>query len=81
LSQKEVHATESINGNSDISHRYHVYQQISTQEKMNCRLIKIAGTLSLEAVDALCSNFAVNSECMMYKNILGEYPTCYTGLG
>jgi hypothetical protein len=43
-------------------------------------MIKIAGTLSLEAVDALRSNFAVVNECMKYKNILGEYPTCYSGL-
>jgi hypothetical protein len=35
----------------------------------------------MHAVDALRSNFAVNNECMKYKNILGEYPTCYRGLG
>jgi hypothetical protein len=51
------------------------------RDKLNCHLIKIAGTLSLEAVDALHSNFASNNECMKYKNILGEYPTCYRGLG
>ncbi len=51
------------------------------RDKSNCRLIKIAGTLSLEAVDALRSNFAVDKECMKYKNIIGEYPTCYRGLG
>jgi hypothetical protein len=36
-------------------------------------LIKYAGPLTLEAVDALRFNFAVNKECMKYKSILGEY--------
>ncbi len=44
-------------------------------------MIKYASTLTLEAVDALRSNFAVVKECMKYKNILGEYPRCYRGLG
>ncbi len=81
LSQKEVDATESINRNFDIFHLGTAsISRYPLRDKSNCRLIKIAGTLSLEAVDALCSNFAVNNECMKYKNILGEYPTCYTGL-
>jgi hypothetical protein len=48
---------------------------------LNCPLIKNAGTLTLEAVDALRSNFAVKKECMKYKSTLGEYPQCYRGLG
>jgi hypothetical protein len=82
LSQKEVDATESINGNSNIFYLGTAYiNRDPLRDKSNCRLIKIAGTLSLEAVDALRSNFAVGNECMKYKNILGEYPTCYRGLG
>jgi hypothetical protein len=82
LSQKEVDATESIKGNSDIFHLGTAsISRDPLKDKLNCRLIKIAGTLSLEAVDALHSNFLVNNECMKYKNILGEYPTCYRGLG
>jgi hypothetical protein len=82
LSQKEVYAIESINRNSD---RFHLdtasINRDSLRDKSNCRLIKYAGTLSLQAVDALQSNFAVDNECMKYKNILGEYPRCYRGLG
>jgi hypothetical protein len=82
LSQKEVDATESINGNSD---RFHLgtasINRDPLRDKSNCRFIKYAGTLSLEAVDALRSNFAVDKECMKYKSILGEYPRCYRGLG
>jgi hypothetical protein len=82
LSQKEVDATESINGNSDIFHLGTTsITRYPLKDKSNCRLIKIAGTSSLEAVDALRSNFAVDNECTKYKNILGEYPTCYRGLG
>ena len=81
-SQKAVDATESIKGNSDIFHLGTAsISRDPLKDKLNCRLIKIAGTLSLEAVDALRSNFAVDNECMKYKHILGEYPTCYRGLG
>ncbi len=82
LSQKEVDAPESINGNTD---RFYLgtasINRDPLRDKLNCCLIKYAGTLSLEAVDALRSNCAVNNECMNYKNILGEYPRCYRGLG
>ena len=82
LSQKEVDATESINGNSN---RFHLgtasINRDPLRDKSNCHLIKYAGTLTLEAVDALHSNFVVNKECMKYKSILGEYPRCYRGLG
>ncbi len=82
LSQKAVDATESINGNSN---RFHLGTASSNRDplrdKSNCHLIKYAGTLTLEAVDALRSNFAVKKECMKYKSILGEYPICYRGLG
>jgi hypothetical protein len=82
LSQKEVDATESINRNSD---RFHLgtasINRDPLRDKSNCRLIKYARTLTLEAVDALRSNFAVDKECMKYKSILGEYPRCYRGLG
>jgi hypothetical protein len=82
LSQEEVDATESINGNSDIFHPGTAsISRYPLRDKSNFRSIKIAGTLTLEAVDALRSNFAVNNECIKYKNILGEYPTCYRGLG
>jgi hypothetical protein len=82
LSQKEVGATESINGNSNIFHLGTVsISRDPLRDKSNCHLIKIAGTLSLEAVDVLHSNFAVDNECMKYKNILGKHPTCYRGLG
>ena len=57
LSQKAVVATESINRNSNRCHL--VTRSINRdplRDKSNCCLIKIAGTLSLEAVDALCSN-------------------------
>jgi hypothetical protein len=82
LSQKKVDATESINRNLD---RFHLgfasINRDQLRDKLNCCLIKYAGTLSLEAVDALRSNFAVDKECIKYKNILGEYPRCYRGLG
>jgi hypothetical protein len=82
LGQKEVDATEIINGNSN---RFHLgtasINRDPLRDKSNCCLIKYAGTLSLEAVDALHSNFAVDKKCMKYKNILGEYPRCYRGLG
>jgi hypothetical protein len=82
LSQKEVDATGSINRNSD---RFHLgtasINRDPLRDKSNCRLIKYSGTLTLEAVDALCSNFAVDKECMKYKSILKEYPRCYRGLG
>jgi hypothetical protein len=82
LSQKEVDATESINGNSD---RFYLgtasINRDPLRDKSNCRLIKYAGPLTLEAVDVLRSNFAVDKECMKYKNIIGEYPRCYRGLG
>ncbi len=82
LSQEEVDATESINGNSNIFHTGTAsISRYPPRDKSNYRSIKIAGTLTLEAVDALRYNFAVNRECMKYKNILGEYPTCYRGLG
>ncbi len=82
LSQKEVDATENINGNFVVFHLGTAsINRDPLRDKLNCRSIKIAGTLSLEAVDALCSNFVVDNECMKYKNILGEYPTCYRGLG
>ena len=81
LSQKDVDATESINRNTD---RFHLgtmsINRDQLRDKSNCRLIKYAGTLTLEAVDALRSNFAVEKECMKYKSTLGEYPQCYTGL-
>ncbi len=77
LSQKDVDATESINGNSNMFHLGTTsISGYPLRDKLNCHLIKIAGTLSLEAVDALRSNFASDNECMKYKNILGEYPTC-----
>ncbi len=82
LSQKEVDATESINGNPD---RFRLgtasINRDPLRDKSNCCLIKYAGTLTLEAVDVLRSNFAVNTECMKHKSILGEYPRCYRGLG
>ncbi len=82
LSQKAVDATESINGNSD---RFHLgtasINRDPLRDKSNYRLIKIAGTLILEAFDALRSNFVVKKECMKYKSTLGEYPRCYRGLG
>jgi hypothetical protein len=81
LSQKEVDATESINGNTnrfDLGTMSIIRDPL--RDKSNCRLIKYAGTLTLEAVDALRSNFAVDKECMKYKSILGEYPRCYRGL-
>ncbi len=73
LSQREVDATECINKNSN---RFHLgtvsINRDPLRDKSNCRLIKYAGTLTLEAVDALGSNFAVDKECMKYKSILGE---------
>ncbi len=82
LSQKAVDAAESINRNSD---RFHLgtasINRDPPRDKSNCRLIKYAGTLTLEAVDALRSNFAVEKKCMKYKSTLGEYPQCYRGLG
>jgi hypothetical protein len=82
LSQKEVDATESTNKNSN---RFHLgtasINRDPLRDKSNCRLIKYAGTLTLEAVDALRSNFAVKKKCMKYTSILGEYPRCYRGLG
>jgi hypothetical protein len=82
LSQKAVDATESINGNSDRCHLGTAsINRDPLRDKSNCRLIKNAGTLTLEAIDALCSNFAVEKECMKYKSTLGEYPQCYRGLG
>ncbi len=82
LSQKDVDATESINGNLNMFHLGTTsISRYPLRDKSNCCLIKSAGTLSPEAVDALGSNFAVDNECMKYKNILGEYPTCYMGLG
>jgi hypothetical protein len=75
LSQKAVDATESINGNSN---RFYLGTALINRDplrdKLNCRLIKYAGTLTLKAVDALRSNFAVEKECMKYKSTLGEYP-------
>ena len=69
LSQKEVDATESINGNSD---RFHPgiasINRDPLRDKSNCRLIKYAGTLTLEAIDALRSDFAVDKECMKYTS-------------
>ncbi len=63
LSQKEVDATENINRNSNIFHLVMMsINRHSLRDKLNCHLIKIAGTLSLEAVDALRSNFAVDNE-------------------
>jgi hypothetical protein len=80
LSQKAVDATESINGNSNRCHLGTAsINRYPLRDKLNCRLIKNAGTLTLEAVDALRSNFAVEKECMKYKSTLGEYPRCYTG--
>ncbi len=82
LSQNKVDATENINRNSDIFYLGTAsINRDPLRDKLSCRSIEIAGTLSLEAVDALHSNFVVNNECMKYKNILGEYPTCYRGLG
>jgi hypothetical protein len=82
LSQKEVYAAENINRNSN---RFHLCPTLINRDplrdKSNCHLIKYAGTLSLEAVDARRSNFAVNNECMKYINILREYPRFYRGLG
>jgi hypothetical protein len=81
LSQKAVDATESINGNSDRCHLGTASVNLDPlRDKSNCRLIKNADTLTLEAVDALCSNFVVKKECMKYKSILGEYLQCYKGL-
>ncbi len=81
-SQKAVDATESINGNSN---RFHLdtasINRGPLKDKSNCHLTKNAGTLALEAIDALRSNFAVKKECMKYKSTLGEYPQCYRGLG
>ncbi len=82
LSQKAVDATEIIIGNSNRCHLGTAsINRDPLRDKLNCRLIKNAGTLTLEAVDALRSNFAVKKECMEYKSILGEYPQCYMGLG
>jgi hypothetical protein len=82
LSQKKVDATESIDRNLNIFHPGTAsISRYPLRDKSNCRFIKIAGTLSLEAVDALRSNFAVDNECKKKKIILGEYPTCYRGLG
>jgi hypothetical protein len=68
LNQNEVDATENINGNSNIFNLGTAsISRYPLREKSNCHLIKIAGTLSLEAVDALHSNFAVNNECRKYK--------------
>jgi len=82
LSQKAVDELESINRNSD---RFYLgttsINRDPLRDKSNFRLIKYAGTLSLEAVDARRSNFAVNNECMKYINILREYPRFYRGLG
>jgi hypothetical protein len=81
LSQKEVDATESINGNSNGFHLGTTsINRDPLRDKSNCRLIKYAGTLTLETVDALRSNFAADKECMKYKSILREYPRCYRGL-
>ncbi len=78
LSQEEVDATESINRNSNILHPGTTsISRYPLTDKLNCRLIKIEGTLTRESIDALHSNFVVDNECMKYKNILGEYPTCY----
>ncbi len=53
LSQNKVDATESINGNSNIFHLGTAsINRDPLRDKSNCRLIKYAGTLSLEAVDA-----------------------------
>ncbi len=82
LSQKAVDVPESINGNS--AQFYLGTASINRdllRDKSNCRLIKNAGTLPLEAVDALHSNFVVEKECMKYKSTLREYPGCYRGLG
>ncbi len=82
LSQKAVDATESINGNSIRCHLgTALINRYPLRDKSDRRLIKYAGTLTLEAVDALCSNFAVKKECMKYKSIFGEHPWCYRGLG
>jgi hypothetical protein len=82
LSQKKIDATESINGNSDIFHLGTAsISRYPLRDISNCCLIEIEGTLTLETVDALHSNFAADNECMKYKNILGEYPTCYRELG
>jgi hypothetical protein len=82
LSQKAVNATESINRNSNRCHLGTTsIIRDPLRDKLNCRLIKNVGTLTREAVDALCSNFAVKKECMKCKSTLGEYPQCYTGLG
>jgi hypothetical protein len=65
LSQKEVDATENINRNSDIFHLGTAsINRDPLRDKSNCCLIKYAGTLRLEAVDALRSNFADDNECM-----------------
>ncbi len=82
LSQKAVDAKKSINGNSE---RFHLgttsINRDPLRDKLNCRLIKYADTLTQEAIDKLRSNFVVEKECMKYKSILGEYPRCYRGLG
>jgi hypothetical protein len=61
LNQKAVDATESINGNSN---RFHLgtasINRDPLRDKSNCPLIKYAGTLTLEAVDALRSNFVAD---------------------
>jgi hypothetical protein len=81
LSQKEVNATEKINRNSYIFHLGTAsINRDPLRDESNRHLIKYAGRLSLEAVDAIRSNFAVEKECMKYKSTLGEYPTCYRGL-
>jgi hypothetical protein len=54
LSQKAADATESINGNSDRCHLGTAsIERYPLRDKSNDRLIKNAGTLTIEAVDAL----------------------------
>jgi hypothetical protein len=37
--------------------------------------------VTIEAIDEPLSNFAVKKEWMKYKSTLGEYLSCYTGMG
>jgi hypothetical protein len=82
LNKKTVDATSSINRNSK---RFYLgtmsINRDPLRDKSDCCLIKYAGILTLEAVDALRSSFAVDKEYMKYKSILGEYLRCYMGLG
>jgi hypothetical protein len=75
LSQKAVDATESINGHSDRRHLVTAsIKRYPLRDKSNDRLNPRAGSLTIEAVDALHSIFVVKKKWMKYKDTLGKYP-------